>query len=245
VSKNTTFIGTFSYARIVPTQYNLTLQIAAGIIPNLTAPSIITLIPDVIYYLLIFNEDADDLEINGPFPLNAPPLIGLTLGHSCNSLNYHGECIVDLLANNAHCLCTDGFLGDTCENSCPECYNQGVCVQKTDSTTTCLCLVNYFGDNCQWYCSSILNCSGQGYCVMKNQSLVCNCDVGYYGSNCSLIIQPQPEMPPVNWVTELPSKISLGIGGGLIILVLFLVILLVKTKSSNANYSLLNLTENN
>jgi len=169
------------------------------------------------------------------------PVFGLNLGDSCNN---QGECIVDLYAYNAHCLCTDGFLGDTCENSCPECYNQGVCTQKTNSTTTCLCPANYFGDNCQWYCTSISNCSAQGYCVMKNQSMVCYCEVGYYGSDCSLIIQPQPNMPPVNWITTLPSKITLGIGGGLIILVLVLIILLVKAKSSNANYSLLNLTEN-
>ena len=102
----------------------------------------------------------------------------------------NGTCAFDFNGNMT-CNCTEGFQGETCEDSL--CENGGNYTIEGD----CRCPEGYTGMFCE---NETCNCLNGGVCVsMGNDDYYCNCSqTGYNGTNCEEEIDICDESPCQN-----------------------------------------------
>jgi hypothetical protein len=86
------------------------------------------------------------------------------------------------------CVCTGAFVGDACEQQCPEgCNGHGAC-KMVDGEPTCACGDGFIGVTCALACPGTIGttCSGSGTCALDaSNNTLCNCFEGSSGFDCS------------------------------------------------------------
>ncbi|XP_013395772.1 latent-transforming growth factor beta-binding protein 2-like isoform X2 [Lingula anatina] len=87
------------------------------------------------------------------------------------------------------CECSVGFVGQTCENANGPCFRNpclyGQCSQSGMDGYSCYCQDGWMGTNCDQedHCFG-QECSGNGYCLNKQNTYSCQCQLGFIGRNC-------------------------------------------------------------
>ena len=104
----------------------------------------------------------------------------------------NGQCTLKMNISQYSCDCSEDFSVKSCKvKSTPytqdPCLNYGTKKANANSTTfTCVCQNNYYGSHCEYEVNICANqtCSGNGYCLKKDNQPVCKCFSGYSGNDC-------------------------------------------------------------
>ncbi|KAK5973986.1 hypothetical protein GCK32_004269 [Trichostrongylus colubriformis] len=111
-----------------------------------------------------------------------------TLGPCANLVCHNGGTCVVAEEGSAACLCTDGFIGASCEIdvcSTVPCQNGGQC-KANGGEARCICPLGFTGILCE---SAINVCDPpcvNGDCFIVNNTKRCECHPGFIGTTCNM-----------------------------------------------------------